>query len=179
MEDPARGAPPAIAAIHHLTLPVDDLEVAERFYVGALGLPLVRRIDEATFRRLRPERAAEVDLDADDSPLHLQLRCGDVELDLFLRRAPNDAPLRAHPHLALSIAPQALAPFKERLTALGVPVDGPRRLGPPGHASIYFADPFGNLLELCTMGYEGPLEIGAPAVAGLGYRFAASPEVTS
>jgi hypothetical protein len=50
-----------------------------------------------------------------------------------------------------------------------VPIDGPRRLGPPGHASVYFADPFGNTLELVTMGYAGSVSDGPPNVARLGW----------
>jgi catechol 2,3-dioxygenase-like lactoylglutathione lyase family enzyme len=56
-----------------------------------------------------------------------------------------------------------------RLREAGVPVDGPRRLGPPGHASIYFADPSGNLLELVTMGYGGTVEEGPPEPGKLGW----------
>jgi hypothetical protein len=43
-------------------------------------------------------------------------------------------------------------------------LDGPRRLGPPGHASVYFADPFGNLLELATMGYTSRVIEGLPDI---------------
>ncbi|MCY1078883.1 VOC family protein [Archangium lansingense] len=46
-------------------------------------------------------------------------------------------------------------------------IDGPRRLGPPGHASVYFADPFGNVLEFVTMGYRGPVTDGPPDVSVL------------
>ncbi|MCA9711553.1 MAG: VOC family protein, partial [Myxococcales bacterium] len=141
-----------ISGISHLTLPVTDLDLAERFYVELLGLALERRFDRESFLRFRPDRAAE--LDAALSPLHLALRCGGVQLDLFLQREPLRPPLPAHPHLAFEVAPDELEPLAARIEAFGVPTDGPRRLGPPGQASIYFTDPFGNLLELATMGYE-------------------------
>ena len=48
-------------------------------------------------------------------------------------------------------------------------VDGPRRLGPPGHASVYFSDPFGNTLELVTTGYQGSVVEGPPDVSVLGW----------
>jgi catechol 2,3-dioxygenase-like lactoylglutathione lyase family enzyme len=156
-----------ILGISHLTLPVTDLELAERFYVGTLGLALERRIDREALLRLVPERAAE--LDADDGPLHLQLRCGGMQLDLFLRREPLRGPLPPHPHLAFEVGPDDLGPLAARVGAFGVPLDGPRRLGPPGHASIYFTDPFGNLLELATMGYRGgDLVVGPPDLVALG-----------
>jgi hypothetical protein len=50
-----------------------------------------------------------------------------------------------------------------------VPIDGPRRLGPPGQASVYFADPFGNTLELVTTGYEGVVLDGPPDVGRLAW----------
>ncbi|MCX4240373.1 VOC family protein [Paraliomyxa miuraensis] len=156
-----------IRGISHLTLPVTDLELAERFYIGALGLALERRFDRETFLRLRPDRAAE--LDVDDGPLHLQLGCGGVQLDLFLQREPLRGPLPPHPHLAFDVSPDDLGPLAARVGAFGVPLDGPRRLGPPGHASIYFTDPFGNLLELAAMGYEGgELAVGPPDLVVLG-----------
>lgn len=162
-------APLQISGVAHLTLPVSDLELAERFYVDLLGLTLSRRFDRETFLRLRPDR--ETEADADQSPLHLELRCGGLELDLFLCRGHRRAPPRPHPHLAFEVDAADLPRFMDRLRAAGVPVDGPRHLGPPGHASIYFADPFGNLLELSTMGYPGELEVGPPAVHSLGHAF--------
>jgi catechol 2,3-dioxygenase-like lactoylglutathione lyase family enzyme len=158
-------AAPALAGIHHITLPVADLDVAERFYVGLLGLPLERRFDRATFLRFVPDRAAEAD--AANSPLHLQLRCGAVELDLFLQRDHVPGPVRPHPHLAFAVAPEHLDVLRARLLDAGVPVDGPRRLGPPGHASVYFDDPFGNLLEFTTSGYPREIPFGPPELAAL------------
>ncbi|MCA9589546.1 MAG: VOC family protein [Myxococcales bacterium] len=162
-----RTAPP-LEGFHHITLPVHDLDEAERFYVGLLGAQLVRKLDRDTFLRFRPERVVEVD--ADNSPQHLSVRIGDgPELDLFLqknRSKPTPAP---HPHFAMRVDPSHLDAFALRLKEAGVPIDGPRRLGPPGHASVYFADPFGNTLELVTMGYAGAVLEGAPDVSVLGW----------
>lgn len=166
-------AAPAITAVHHLTLPVADLALAERFYVGLLGLALKRRFDRETLLRLRPDRVDEAD--ALDGPLHLELRCGEVELDLFLRRDHRPGPVRPHPHLAFAVAPADLDAFCARLADAGVPLDGPRRLGPPGHASVYFHDPFGNVLELATFGYPNEVPVGPPDLAAL--RRAADPRV--
>jgi catechol 2,3-dioxygenase-like lactoylglutathione lyase family enzyme len=159
---------PPVSGFAHLTLPVHDLEVAERFYVDVLGAQVAGRFDRETFLRLRPDRAREAD--ADNSPFHVELRFGDApELHLFLQRnraRPTPAP---HPHIALSVRPQDLDTFHARLRAAGVLTDGPRRLGPPGHGSIYFADPFGNTLELVTMGYRGKVTDGPPDVSVLGW----------
>lgn len=155
------------SAVSHLTLPVADLEQAERFYVELLGLTLVRRIDRETFARLLPERVHE--LDHANSPLHVELRCGALELHLFEQGHAVARELRPHPHLAFEVEAGDLDDHAARLRACGVPVDGPRRLGPPGQASIYFADPFGNLLELTTGDYAGPVTIGPPQLASLAY----------
>lgn len=157
---------PLIDGFAHLTLPVHDLARAEAFYVGLLGATLVRRFDRETFLRLRPERADEAD--ADNSPLHLAVQFHDTpELHLFLQRnraTPVPAP---HPHLAMNVDADELDVFIERLKGAGVTLDGPRRLGPPGHASVYFVDPFGNTLELVTTGYEGQVQMGPPDVSTL------------
>lgn len=91
------------------------------------------------------------------------------ELHLFLQRGSARGTPRPHPHIAMNVDPDELDTFLARLRAAGVPVDGPRRLGPPGHASIYFADPFGNTLELVTLRYEGPTAFGPPDVSVLGW----------
>ena len=44
----------------------------------------------------------------------------------------------------------------------GVPIEGPLRLGPPGQASIYFNDPFGNRLEITCFGFAGAVEERPP-----------------
>jgi catechol 2,3-dioxygenase-like lactoylglutathione lyase family enzyme len=159
---------PPIDGFHHITLPVHDLESAERFYVGVLGAQLVRKVDRETFLRVSPERATEAD--AANSPQHLSVRFGDgPELDLFVQRNRGKVTPVPHPHLAMRVDPDHLEAFVQRLRAANVPIDGPRRLGPPGHASVYFADPFGNTLELVTMGYEGAVLEGAPDVSKLGW----------
>jgi catechol 2,3-dioxygenase-like lactoylglutathione lyase family enzyme len=160
---------PPIFDIHHLTLPVYDLAVAEAFYVDLLGATLVRRFDRETLLRFRPDRAAEAD--AANSPLHVAVKFGAApELHLFVQRGRAKPAPPPHPHLALRVAADQLDAFVERLRGAKVPLDGPRRLGPPGHASVYFADPFGNTLELVVpAGYAGAVRDGVPEVGLLGW----------
>jgi catechol 2,3-dioxygenase-like lactoylglutathione lyase family enzyme len=161
-------AAPPIEGLHHITLPVHDLDAAERFYVGLLGAQLLRKLDREAFVGMRPDRASEVE--ADNSPLHLALRMGDApELHLFLQKHRSKPTPLPHPHLAMMVDADQLDAFVVRLHAAGVPVDGPRRLGLPGHASVYFADPSGNTLELVTMGYRGLVLEGPPDVSRLGW----------
>lgn len=145
----------------HLTFPVGDLAQAEAFYVGILGGEVVRRFDRTTFLRMRPDRAAEAD--ADNSPLHIAVRLGDgPELHLFLQPGLSRQPPRPHPHLAFRVDHDQLDAFRAQLLAAGVALDGPRQLGGPGHASLYFTDPWGQLLELATTGYTGSVIPGPP-----------------
>lgn len=152
--------------IDHITLPASDLEQAERFYVDVLGATLARRFDRETFLRYRPDAAALADADA--TPLRLELAFGaGLELHVFLHRSHRPGPLRPHPHTAFRVAPDELDRLTARLVERGVHIDGPRRLGPPGQASVYFCDPFGNLLELCTLGYRRRIDEGPPDLARL------------
>ena len=151
-----------------VTLPVSDLQRAEAFYVELLGAKLIQRVDRETFLKHLPERAAEAD--AVTSPLHLTVKLGDSpDIQLFLQRDyPGKIP-SAHPHLAMYVDADQLDAFALRLTRAGVPCDGPRRLGPPGQASLYFADPWGQLLELVTTGYRGETLGGPPDAAKLAH----------
>jgi catechol 2,3-dioxygenase-like lactoylglutathione lyase family enzyme len=160
----------ALEALHHVTLPVSDLQRAERFYVELLGARLVERIDREAFLRTRPARAAEAD--ADNSPLHLTIKLGDSpDIQLFLQRSyPGKSPA-PHPHLAIYVDADQLDAFALRLTRAGVVCDGPRQLGPEGQASLYFIDPWGQLLELVTTGYRGETRKGPPELDTLANTF--------
>jgi hypothetical protein len=61
--------------------------------------------------------------------------------------------------------------WKKRLADHGVPTFGPTRLGPPGQASLYFNDPFGNHLELATLGFTAEIPVGPPEMAALAYTW--------
>lgn len=166
---PTRVGAPPIDSVAHVTIPVGDLDKAQSFYVDLLGATLVRRFDRETFLRYQPGRAAEAD--AANSPLHLTVKFGDSpEFDLFLQRGHARKTPAPHPHVAFAVDADQLDAFRLRLMAAGVPLDGPRRLGGPGHASVYFADPWGQLLELVATGYEGEVQLGPPDAAKLGHE---------
>ncbi|WP_437531032.1 VOC family protein [Sorangium sp. So ce726] len=156
-----------LRAVDHLTVPCSDLRVAERFYVGLLGARLMMRVDAPSLARMgRP--ADEI-----ARSVHLTVVfAGGPRLDLF--ESPIGQPPRAaaHPHCALWVAPGRLLAWKKRLTDAGVPTYGPTRLGPPGQASLYFNDPFGNRLELTTLGFTAEIPAGAPDVSALDYTWA-------
>jgi catechol 2,3-dioxygenase-like lactoylglutathione lyase family enzyme len=150
-----------IKAIDHVTVPIRDLDVAQHFYCDVLGARLLERFDAALFLRYRPGR--ECELDGPNSPLHLSIELGSgPRLDLFLQQDGQPAIPRANPHIAFEVEGEDLDPAMAYLESAGVAVAGPTRLGPPGQASVYFFDPFGNKLELMTNAYPREIPIGPP-----------------
>lgn len=155
-----------IRGVDHLTLPCHDLRVAEDFYVGVLGARVLIRLDEEMI--LRRGRSAE---DARNGK-HLSLVFdGGPRIDLFEHAVGQPPPLAGHPHMAFWVTPPEMLRWKARLARSGIPTDGPRRLGPPGQASLYFNDPFGNHLELTTLGFAPEIPMGAPDMGSLEYAW--------
>jgi catechol 2,3-dioxygenase-like lactoylglutathione lyase family enzyme len=157
---------PRVRGLDHVTIPCLDLRVAEEFYIGLLGARVLIRIDEAFLRKV-----GRFD-DADAGAIHTSVVfSGGPRLDLFIQ--PNGQPpaLAGHPHHAFFVPPRELLRWKNRLHDAGVPTFGPTRLGPPGQASLYFNDPFGNHLELVTQGFVPDIPTGAPDMASLSYEW--------
>jgi catechol 2,3-dioxygenase-like lactoylglutathione lyase family enzyme len=104
--------------IHHVGVEVDDLEEAERFYAGTLGLPI------------RTDRPADV-------PPGIWLDVGDRRLSIQPR---GDVPGAAH----FAIVVDDVEGAAEHLRAQGVDV---REMNPP-YLNAMFQDPWGNWIEL-------------------------------
>jgi catechol 2,3-dioxygenase-like lactoylglutathione lyase family enzyme len=121
--------------LDHVTLAVQDLVVAERFYSDILGAELLA----ATSREL------------------VYWFGGGVRVQLCLQRrrtAPTD-----HPRYGFAVPPWDLLLFKHTLESHGICVSGPAPGGSPGHSSLHFLDPFDNHLELTAMGYIQDLAV--------------------
>jgi hypothetical protein len=72
-------------------------------------------------------------------------------------------PTDDHPHTAFEVPAEAFDFCCRALEAAEIPYDGPTRRGPPGRASLYFLDPFGNHLEVyADSGYTGAVEDRPP-----------------
>jgi catechol 2,3-dioxygenase-like lactoylglutathione lyase family enzyme len=159
---------PKLRHVDHITIPCADLGVAEAFYVGVLGAKVMMRIDDKMLQRIgwsheQIEAARAVHLS-------LTLQAG-PRIDLF--RYPEGKPrpdANMHPHIALMAAPEDYLGWKRRLEAEGVVTTEIMRPGPPGQASFYFNDPFGNHLEIITLGFvELALSPGVPDRSHLDY----------
>lgn len=114
---------------HHIAIVVAELERAEAFYAGVLGLPIVRRWDDAA-----------------GAPRSLWLALGEHTF-LALERASAAGPTRVDGApglhcLALGIRAESRRAVRERLAAAGVPIE---RESP---FTLYVRDPDGVLVGL-------------------------------
>jgi catechol 2,3-dioxygenase-like lactoylglutathione lyase family enzyme len=153
---------PRVRRIDHVTIPVRDLSEARHFYCDVLGGAFLMKVDNDFFRKVgRPLMDP-----ATPGAFHISvLLGGSTRVDLFLQDFGQAPPTQPHPHYAFGVSPRDLPKWKARLEALGVPTDGPLRLGPPGQASLYFNDPFGNHLELTCIGYAREIPARPPELA--------------
>lgn len=124
------------SAILEAALYVSDLDEAERFYAGRLGLERIARVEGR----------------------HVFFRCGGAVLLLFdpeaTRQPPApDARLPVPPHgtsgdghLCFAATAREIDAWKTHLEAAGIAIEADFAW-PNGGRSIYFRDPFGNSLE--------------------------------
>jgi catechol 2,3-dioxygenase-like lactoylglutathione lyase family enzyme len=130
---------PAIQGVVETCIYVNDLDVAERFYGGVLGLAVAAR---------QPGR-------------HIFFHVGDRDVLLaFLAAATlQETQLPTHGtngpgHFALGIASADLEAWRRRLLEHGIAIEKEMNW-PRGGRSLYFRDPAGNSGELVTPGVWG------------------------
>ncbi len=117
---------------------VDDLDAAEAFYRGVLGLEVIGR----------------------EAGRHVFFRVGDGVLLAFVPEATLKGDLlpphgsRGPGHFALGVRAESLDDWRQRLEAHGVAVEQEVNW-PRGGRSLYFRDPAGNSVELVTPGLWG------------------------
>jgi catechol 2,3-dioxygenase-like lactoylglutathione lyase family enzyme len=128
-----------IVAVVETSVYADDLERAEAFYLGVLGLERMGR-EEGRHVFFRVGQAGvllvfnpEATLKGDSLPAHGA-------------RGPG--------HFALGIRAEDLPAWKERLAAHRIAIEKEVQW-PRGGKSIYFRDPAGNSVELLTPGLWG------------------------
>ena len=137
--DGESSAAPPLNAVLETALYVDDLEAAERFYGGALGLPkifsmpgrqLVYRCGESILLLFNPERTdrERVVINGGAIPSHGAHGAG---------------------HMAFRVAKTDFDSWRRRFRENGVAIES-EVTWPSGAQSIYFRDPAGNSLELAT-----------------------------
>jgi catechol 2,3-dioxygenase-like lactoylglutathione lyase family enzyme len=128
---------PAIRDLVEFGVYADDLDVAERFYAGVLGLPVL----------------------AKEAGRHVFFRVGDRAMLLVFRPEATlrgDVPhgARGPGHFAMGIPPEDLDAWRQRLGEHGIAIEH-EETWPLGGLSLYFRDPVGNSVELLTPGVWG------------------------
>ena len=115
----------------------DELDAAERFYAGVLGLPVLSR----------------------EAGRHAFFRCGSAMLLVFdpsrTATAPGEVggtPVPAHGtrgagHVCFRVAAEELGDWRDRLARAGDAIEA-EIAWPRGGASLYVRDPAGNSVEL-------------------------------
>jgi catechol 2,3-dioxygenase-like lactoylglutathione lyase family enzyme len=130
--------PPAIDHVIETAVYVDDLDQAQNFYQGILGLEMVA---------LEPGR-------------HVFFRVGQGVLLVFNATATlQKGQLPTHGakgpgHFALGVSTESLVAWRDYLAAQDVAIEQEVQW-PRGGRSLYFRDPAGNSVELITPGCWG------------------------
>jgi catechol 2,3-dioxygenase-like lactoylglutathione lyase family enzyme len=162
---------PRIGALDHVTIAVRDLDVARKFFCDVLGAEHFMTIDDEAFKRFGRPPAPNGGEGAHHVSVYLG---GSTRIDLFLQQTGQPAVAQGHPHYAFEVPARHLLKWKARLASHGIPTEGPLQLGPPGQASLYFNDPFGNHLELMCLGFSKPIPIRFPVMSTVAWRRGAS-----
>lgn len=140
--------------ISHLTMEVTDLDVAERFYAGALGMDVVCR-DEGELGKgrliLKNASGQLLFLERVDT---LSLRSRFCGPDAKNVPDPGAGLRYKGAHLAMSVG--SIEEYDEiyaKLEPAGAYLEGDLRAAEraPGEKSVYFYDPFGNRLQLIIL----------------------------
>lgn len=136
---PASSPPPLFGTLES-ALYADDLDAAEAFWTGVVGLPLFQKVPgRHLFFRV-----------ADGPPVQVLLV---FNPQATLAEAPPDALLRVPPHGArgpghycLAVGAQRLEDWRTHLQACGVAIEADIQW-PNGARSLYVRDPAGNSIE--------------------------------
>jgi catechol 2,3-dioxygenase-like lactoylglutathione lyase family enzyme len=132
-------AVPRLSGVLETAVYVDDLDKAERFYAGVLGLPkiftqpgrlLAFRSHESILLVFDPAQTEreQIMVNGGMVPLHGTHGAG---------------------HVAFRVRENEIAPWRRHLHSSGVKIES-EVTWPSGARSIYFRDPAGNSLELAT-----------------------------
>jgi len=134
---------PTVTGVVETALYVDDLERSGRFYEGVFGFRLLMSEDRMRAYSVADKQVLllfKVGSSTQPSPMH-----GGII-------PPHDG--RGTLHMAFSISPDEVEPWKRQLEQKGVALESQVHCGDnsPLGDSLYFRDPDGHLIELITPG---------------------------
>lgn len=136
--------PAKIHGIHHVTAISGDAQENLDFYVGVLGLRLVKR----SVNQDAPDTYHLFYADAEGTP------GTDLTFFPWPRMGPAQLGIGMGVEVAFSVLPESLGYWQERLAAHGVPIEGPAMRF--GETVLTFADPHG--LRLALVATETPIQ---------------------
>lgn len=116
--------PPKITAFHHVSLVSADLDRTREFYTKVLGLSLLPLPDQSLEGKI------------------IWFDLGETQAVHVLKGTPSPDSVA---HFALRI--QELKPWKDHLSALGIPLDEPD-VQLQGKERLFIKDPDGNPIEI-------------------------------
>ena len=172
MADSGRAAPSRAGAcdittrgVHHLALTTEDMKATTAFYVEVLGMKLVHAMKVPEGVGVGPDNRGNPPYEC---IRHYFFDMGNDSLLAFFEiprgakpRSDRDA-IGGMQHVAFAVTASRFEAIQKRLSAHGVPYDGPIDIM-PGMVSIYFLDPNGIRLEACCQPADGE----SPAVIPL------------
>jgi len=126
-----------ILGIDRITLPVQDLKLAEQFYVGILGGRTLFRVYENQVK------------EEDDRPPQIAIAIADsLRIDLVLQTGKPSLPDFPRSRLAFQVRREELRSWQVFLETNGILTEGIKQDEISGKTFLDFNDPFGNQLQL-------------------------------
>jgi len=156
-------------SLDHFVVPVDDIVVAEDFYMRVFGGILGKRNGLNVRQRKR------------GAVPHTFIQIGGKRMGVYLQSDERPAPTSARglPTYSFTAREDGIAAVTKELSQLGVKFDGPvRNAHPFADQSLFFTDPAGNHYSVYTPKYplpESPTAIGR--ITGVGYIELEAPNV--
>ncbi|MDO5739770.1 MAG: VOC family protein [Ornithinimicrobium sp.] len=154
---------PGLQGIDHVALTVPDLDEATRFYCDVIGGTLLYELGPFDARQMPPSDDGldwtEAHLDVADALLSFRVvQLGSVVLELFSYQRPAELSAAGlgdaapgHGHIGFAVDDIAAATaylLDQGVRVLSGPIDVPPEAPSGAMLNRYFADPWGNQLEL-------------------------------
>jgi catechol 2,3-dioxygenase-like lactoylglutathione lyase family enzyme len=157
-------------SLDHFVVPVDDIVVAEEFYVRVFGGVITKRNGLNTRQRKR------------GAVPHTFIQIGGKRMGVYLQSEERPPPVspRGLPTYSFTTTAQGLESVKNHLRDLGSIYDGPvRRPYPFADQSLFFTDPAGNHYAVFTPAEPWRALDESAGMTGVGYIELEAPDLSA
>jgi catechol 2,3-dioxygenase-like lactoylglutathione lyase family enzyme len=157
-------------SLDHFVVPVDDIVIAEEFYMRVFGGVITKRNGLNTRQRKR------------GAVPHTFIQIGGKRMGVYLQSEERPSPVSARglPTYSFTTTAQGLDLVMHDLCDLGTPCDGPLRY--PwlfADQSLFFTDPAGNHYAVFTPTESPRAEHGTGRMTGVGYIELEAPDLAA